>query len=307
MPASCQVAARPLSWRLKRPNGAVCKRDFYSGAWVRLGPRNDLSSSGTCEAGKYSRNLSSDVQSVKNSCVWNLSERLSAPILPGRVGSGGVKNDLARMRLIRWVKRNLCPRHVPPATNGRTNRFALRLWLVLLVWQCAAAALACGRSERTAGDAGAGGTPSLIAGREAERDSAVESGGTMERQRPESDSDSDSSTERRPDEMRVEVKSGIAGRVTVGPACPVVEESKPCPDRPYQAELTIRRADSGDIVASVVSDVEGLFRVELPPGSYVVDPGVPRLVTDPRAEPVTVEVAADRFAQVIVRFDSGVR
>jgi hypothetical protein len=57
----------------------------------------------------------------------------------------------------------------------------------------------------------------------------------------------------------------------------------------------------------VVSDVEGLFRVELPPGSYVVDPGVPRLVTDPRAEPVTVEVAADRFAQVIVRFDSGIR
>jgi len=107
--------------------------------------------------------------------------------------------------------------------------------------------------------------------------------------------------------MRVEPGSGIAGRVTVGPACAVVEEGKPCPDRPYQAELTIWRADSGDIVASVVSDIEGMFRVELPPGSYVVDPGVPRLVTDPRAEPVTVEVTADRFVQLIVRFDSGIR
>ncbi len=184
------------------------------------------------------------------------------------------------------------------------NRFVSGPWFVLLVLQVAAAGFACGRSERTTGETEASGTPSLTPGREAQQDSAA--GGAME---PPSEHGTDpgSSTEPRSDEPRVEVRSGIAGRVTVGPACPVMEEGKPCPDRPYQAELTIRRADSGDIVASVVSDIEGLFRVELPPGSYTVDPGVPRLVTDPRAEPVTVGVAADHFAQVIVRFDSGVR
>jgi len=108
-------------------------------------------------------------------------------------------------------------------------------------------------------------------------------------------------------QARVELGSGIEGLAVIGPVCPTVEESRPCPDRPYQAELTVRHADSGDVAAVVVSDTEGRFRIDVPPGSYIVDPGVPRLVSEPRAEPVKVDVEADRYAQVVIRFDSGVR
>jgi hypothetical protein len=109
------------------------------------------------------------------------------------------------------------------------------------------------------------------------------------------------------EEQPVQEGSGVEGRVTIGPACPVMEEGVPCPDRPFQAELTLRYLGSGDVAAVVASDAEGRFRVELPPGLYIVDPGQPLLVTDPKAEPDTVEVEAGRFAQVVVRFDSGVR
>lgn len=124
---------------------------------------------------------------------------------------------------------------------------------------------------------------------------------------PESHPAGDSGSGRSPTGSAEEVESGIEGRVVIGPVCPTVEKERPCPDRPYQTELTVRRAESGDVAAVVVSDTEGHFRIEVPPGSYILDPGVPRLVTDPQGEPMVVEVEAGRYAQVVVRFDSGVR
>lgn len=112
---------------------------------------------------------------------------------------------------------------------------------------------------------------------------------------------------RSPSETRQKLDSGIEGLVVIGPVCPTVEQGRPCPDRPYQTELTVRHAESDDVAAVVVSDAKGHFRINVRPGSYVVDPGVPRLVTEPRAEPVMVVVEAGRYSQVVVRFDSGVR
>jgi hypothetical protein len=196
------------------------------------------------------------------------------------------------------------------AAEGRwhsASRFVAAFPAVLLVWLCAIAGSACAPGEQATDDTGAGGTPSFAAESAAQNDTTAGSGEAGQIQRPASSEKSDSAAERTGIEMAVEVGSGIEGRVTVGPVCPVAEEGKSCPDRPYQAGLTIRRADSGDVVATIMSDAGGLFRVELPPGLYVVDPGVPRLVTDPRAEPVAVEVMADRFTQVKVKFDSGIR
>jgi hypothetical protein len=124
---------------------------------------------------------------------------------------------------------------------------------------------------------------------------------------PEETAAADSVRGQRVKEAPVQESSGIDGRVTIGPACPVMVEGEPCPDRPFQAELTLRYLESGDVAAVVASDAEGRFRVELPPGLYIVDPGQPLLVTDPKAEPDTVEVEAGRFSQVVVKFDSGVR
>lgn len=199
---------------------------------------------------------------------------------------------------------------VESAAEGRwhsASRFVPAFPVVRLVWLCAIVGLACGPGERATDDTGASGTPSIAAESAARHDTTAGSGGAEQLQRPASGETSDSATERTGIEMAVEVRSGIVGRVTVGPVCPVAEEGKSCPDQPYQAELTIRRADSGDVVATLMSDAAGLFRVELPPGLYVIDPGIPRLVTDPRAEPVAVEVTAERFTQVDVKFDSGIR
>jgi hypothetical protein len=102
-------------------------------------------------------------------------------------------------------------------------------------------------------------------------------------------------------------RSGLEGRVTIGPQCPVLEEGVPCPDRPYQAEIAVLDENSGRVVATFTSAVDGRFRVELPPGRYVLDPGEPLLVDEPRAEKMTIDVEAGRYTEVTLRFDSGIR
>jgi len=102
-------------------------------------------------------------------------------------------------------------------------------------------------------------------------------------------------------------QSGIEGLVTIGPQCPVLEEGVPCPDRPYQAEIAVREESSGRVVATFTSDGDGQFRVDLPPGRYVLDPGEPLLVDEPRAEKMTISVETGRYTKVTVRFDSGIR
>jgi hypothetical protein len=102
-------------------------------------------------------------------------------------------------------------------------------------------------------------------------------------------------------------RSGIEGRVTIGPQCPVLEEGVPCPDRPYQAELRVLEESSGRVVVTFTSGADGRFRVDLPPGRYVLDPGEPLLVDEPRAEKMTINVEAGSYTEVTVRFDSGVR
>jgi hypothetical protein len=97
---------------------------------------------------------------------------------------------------------------------------------------------------------------------------------------------------------------GIDGSVLLGPQCPVQSQENPCPDLPYQAWIDIRTAE-GATVTRVRSDADGHFRIGLRPGSYVVDPesGNPF----PVASAQTVEVVAGLYADVVVRFDTGIR
>jgi hypothetical protein len=88
----------------------------------------------------------------------------------------------------------------------------------------------------------------------------------------------------------MEAKTGIEGLVTIGPVC-----------------LVVREAGSDRVVATFTSGEDGRFRVELPPGNYVLDPGEPQLIAEPVAEAVEVVVEEGVFAYAVVRFDSGVR
>jgi hypothetical protein len=101
--------------------------------------------------------------------------------------------------------------------------------------------------------------------------------------------------------------SGIAGRVTIGPQCPVVMVGSPCPDAPFAAVITVRDA-GGDPVAHVETGADGGFRIPLAPGTYAISAeplasgGIARMQPLP---PVVVRPGA--FRSVDLSFDSGIR
>lgn len=101
-----------------------------------------------------------------------------------------------------------------------------------------------------------------------------------------------------------EAAQGIEGIALLGPLCPVVSLQDPCPDRPYVASIDVRRAGGG-FVTRLRTGEDGLFRVGLRPGTYVLDPesGVPF----PAASEQEVQVVADAYTQVVVSFDTGIR
>lgn len=100
--------------------------------------------------------------------------------------------------------------------------------------------------------------------------------------------------------------SGIEGRITIGPQCPVMQVGSPCPDAPYAA--TVRVLRDGTEVATGRSDEDGSFRIPVAPGRYVVDAvpldanGIATAGTQPR-----VVVSAGRYTRVDLSFDSGIR
>jgi hypothetical protein len=104
------------------------------------------------------------------------------------------------------------------------------------------------------------------------------------------------------------LNSGIEGEVFLGPQCPVVQQASPCPDLPFEATIDILTADRSRRVATVQSDADGRFRVDLEPGSYFVfplppDPGSPF----PVASADTVTVEAGKYAKLTISYDTGIR
>ncbi len=98
-------------------------------------------------------------------------------------------------------------------------------------------------------------------------------------------------------------ETGIAGVVTIGPTCPVERADSPCPDRPYEARITIWQGDT--LVAETRSGSDGRFTARLAPGEY-------RVVGEsgdafPHGSEVTVTVIEGHVATVEIRFDSGIR
>jgi hypothetical protein len=100
--------------------------------------------------------------------------------------------------------------------------------------------------------------------------------------------------------------TGIEGRVTVGPTCPVERVGTPCPPAPLSAVIIVRDS-TGAKVARVASGKDGLFRVDLPPGTYTLDPQSPGPAGLPRGEPQTVEVRRGAYTHAEVHYDSGIR
>ncbi|HKY77093.1 MAG TPA: hypothetical protein VJS45_13185, partial [Acidimicrobiia bacterium] len=98
--------------------------------------------------------------------------------------------------------------------------------------------------------------------------------------------------------------SGVTGRVTAGPTCPVERPDEPCPDKPVETTLRLLRKD-GSVAATGKSYSDGSFRMIVEPGSY-------RLVADwpsriGGCSPVEVSVEYGRFTYTEVSCDTGIR
>ena len=105
-----------------------------------------------------------------------------------------------------------------------------------------------------------------------------------------------------------EVKSGVQGHVTIGPTCPVVREPADpnCADKPYKTTLVLSSTIIGRNGGVLIqTDEKGMFTDLLPPGTYMIRSQSSSML--PRLEPVTFEVVANRFTQLNLQFDSGIR
>lgn len=97
--------------------------------------------------------------------------------------------------------------------------------------------------------------------------------------------------------------STIEGRVTIRPVRSV-ERRGATNSEPYQATITVFNS-SGREVANVQSDIEGRFRLQVSPGTYVLRPQSPGMY--PRASEQNVLVKRNSVTQVEIAFDSGRR
>jgi carboxypeptidase family protein len=102
--------------------------------------------------------------------------------------------------------------------------------------------------------------------------------------------------------------SGVSGVAVAGPICPVVTDppQSGCDDRPVEGADLVIVDDSGDRVATVTTGEDGSFAVDLPPGSYRLQPQpVAGLMgTAPEA---TFTVTTGGSAELTVSYDTGIR
>lgn len=98
--------------------------------------------------------------------------------------------------------------------------------------------------------------------------------------------------------------SGISGKATLGPQCPVVSVDNPCPDKPYAATLIIR-ASSG-MEGIIKANENGEFRQDLMAGEYQMIPQTPNAAY-PRASEQKITVQKGQFTIVNVTYDTGIR
>jgi hypothetical protein len=99
-------------------------------------------------------------------------------------------------------------------------------------------------------------------------------------------------------------KTGIEGHVLIGPVCPVVQLNNPCPDKPYQATLTVLDTNRRKIV-KFQTDANGYFREALGPGTYILHPESPGRL--PVAQEQTFSVLLGQITQLTITYDSGIR
>jgi hypothetical protein len=103
--------------------------------------------------------------------------------------------------------------------------------------------------------------------------------------------------------------SGIVGRATLGPTCPVepVPPDPRCAPRGFRAVVRVVRRADGRLVEKATSDRSGRFRIRVKPGRYRVSARAPSGAKLPACPTRNVTVLRGRFEAVRLACDSGVR
>lgn len=99
----------------------------------------------------------------------------------------------------------------------------------------------------------------------------------------------------------------VSGKVTLSPTC-LVERIPPdpqCAPRIYSTNIEIRQTGSDSILKTIKSDLEGDFFVELPSGTYELQPiGGPVF---PKCSSTTVQILSGKKSVVNLSCDTGIR
>jgi hypothetical protein len=103
-------------------------------------------------------------------------------------------------------------------------------------------------------------------------------------------------------------RTGIAGRASAGPVCPVeqVPPNPSCADRPVPGAAIVVRDASGARVATATTAPDGTFFVETPPGDFTVEPAAVAGLMG-TAAPQHVTVSAGATSTVELSYDTGIR
>ncbi len=99
--------------------------------------------------------------------------------------------------------------------------------------------------------------------------------------------------------------SGIQGVVLRGPMCPVVRLGEECGDAPYETEVVVSRATPYKVFATMKSDRDGKFLINLPPGDYLVsasNEGISKT-----CDTVSVTVSPEELKNITISCDTGIR
>ncbi len=100
--------------------------------------------------------------------------------------------------------------------------------------------------------------------------------------------------------------SGIRGKITQGPTCPVMREGSTCADLALQVPLAIYHAnDLSHVFAQTSSDEMGQFEISLPPGDYIVTAATKVLYPRCGQTPITVEPSV--YETTTIMCDTGIR
>jgi len=95
---------------------------------------------------------------------------------------------------------------------------------------------------------------------------------------------------------------GVRGRVATWPSCPVESNDQPCAPRPRAARVVVYEA-SGSRVATVDTGDTGQFELALAPGDYLIEAQAEGAL----CTPASVTVTPDRYVQVEITCDTGIR